>query len=280
MSSHPWAPEARQQTQPERTPLRVAVAEDGFQPFSPARWSGAPLPTRDWIVKDLIAAGTVTMLSGDGGLGKSLLAQQLMTAATLGKDWLGFECRRVRTWGLFCEDPERELHIRQFHINRHYDCSFDDLAEDMLLSTGQDRTNYLCDFARFADEPTPTKLYERVMRSVGDLGAQVIVLDTARKTFGGNEIRDRQVSGYVRLLRRLAMSTGGAVVITAHPSNEGVTSGSGIAGNRAWRNEVRSMIYLTGSRDNADARVLKTMKNNYGRAGGKMTCSTGKAYSR
>jgi RecA-family ATPase len=270
MSVHPWQPPERQQSQPERNQPRPATADDGFRPFTPGRWQGLALPQRDWLVKDLISAGTVTMLSGDGGLGKSLLLQQLLTAAALGKDWLGFETKRVRTWGMFCEDAERELHIRQHWICRHYGCEMSDLDEDMTIDLGMDRTSYLCHFPKFEDEPKPTALYDRVMRHVEHTGAQLIGFDTARKTFGGNEIRDRQIAGYVRMLRRIALQTQGAVIVTAHPSNEGVASGSGLAGNRAWRNEIRSMIYLTGSKDHPDARILKTMKNNYGRSGGKL----------
>jgi RecA-family ATPase len=40
-----------------------------------------PVPQRRWIVPDWIARQQVTLLTGQGGVGKSLLALQLMVAA-------------------------------------------------------------------------------------------------------------------------------------------------------------------------------------------------------
>jgi hypothetical protein len=41
--------------------------------INPAIWEGVLIPEREWCVPDYIPANTVTMLSGDGGQGKSLL---------------------------------------------------------------------------------------------------------------------------------------------------------------------------------------------------------------
>ncbi|HEY1858685.1 AAA family ATPase [Acidocella sp.] len=243
--------------------------------FTPALWHGQPVPRRQWMVDELIATGTVTMLSGDGGHGKSLLVQQLMTAIARGKPWLGFPTRQVRVFGMFCEDAIGELQIRQADINRHYGCEMADLGDDMMLTSRVDQGSYLCSFGnRFDGRMQPTALWHNLVAEVKDFGAQIVVLDTARKTFGGNEINDQQVSAYCMMLRRLAIQIQGAVIFTLHPSNEGVASGSGIAGNRAWRNEVRSMMYLTMPAKNADdkpnERVLRVRKNNYAASGGKV----------
>ncbi|HEY9147871.1 MAG TPA: AAA family ATPase, partial [Gammaproteobacteria bacterium] len=50
---------------------------------------GLPIPEREWLVQDLIPARNVTLLYGDGGTGKSLLALQLAVAVALGRPWLG-----------------------------------------------------------------------------------------------------------------------------------------------------------------------------------------------
>lgn len=38
---------------------------------------GKPVPSREWLVRDLVPSSTVTLLGGDGGTGKSLLALML-----------------------------------------------------------------------------------------------------------------------------------------------------------------------------------------------------------
>ncbi len=92
---------------------------------------GVLVPERRWLVRDWIPQGQVTLLGGDGGVGKSLLAQQLMTALALGRDWLGLPVMPRKVFGLFCEDDEDELHRRQELINVHYECSFADLEMNM-----------------------------------------------------------------------------------------------------------------------------------------------------
>ena len=79
------------------------------------------------------------------------------------------------------------------------------------------------------------------------------------------------------MLRRLAIECQACVILTAHVSNEGLSSGSGLSGNRAWSNSVRSRFYLTmdkpetkGGEPATDRRVLRGMKANYAASGGKI----------
>lgn len=245
----------------------------GLGAFSPANWQGKTPPGQDWMVDGAFMRGTVAMLSGDGGLGKSLLCQQLCTAAALGKDWLGLWTRPARSLAVFCEDDRDELHRRQAKINKFYGCDMGDLG-DMLVDARPGQESVLVKFERFGSAPVVTPLYHEIREQAKDLGAGIIVLDTRRDIFRGNEIDFQQANQTIRLLRQLALEIQGVVILTDHPSNEGLSSGSGISGNRAWSNSVRSRLYLTrpptakGEQDRPDDRILKTMKNNAGRLGG------------
>src|SRR5688572_27542012 len=109
--------------------------------ISPVKYQDVPVPHRDWLVDGLIPAHAVTMISGDGGLGKSLLAMQLMTCCALDKQWLGNFTKPVKSVGVFCEDELNELHNRQDAINQHYGCQFSDLDNIRWLSrVGEDNT--------------------------------------------------------------------------------------------------------------------------------------------
>ncbi len=245
-----------------------------FEPFSPAKWHGKEPPPYDWIVDGCFLRGTVAMLSGDGGLGKSLLLQQLCTAAALGRPWLGLDTKQCKTFAMFCEDDDDELLRRQASINAHYGCEMSDL-EDVLYISRTGLENVLMDFDRRTDRPLPTPIFEQLRSAIADFGAQIIGLDTVADVFGGNEIVKNQVRRFITALRQMAMESQGVIILNSHPSLTGMNSGTGISGNVAWHNSVRSRLYLTKNTDNEEEednneRLLKTMKNNQGPFGGKL----------
>lgn len=250
-----------------------------FEPFSPAKWQGIEPPPFRWMVDGCFLRGTVAMLSGDGGLGKSLLMQQLCTAAALGKSWLGLATQKCRTFAMFCEDDEDELHRRQERINALYECDHGDLESSLYISrVGLDTP--LAEIDRRTDNLRPTQHYEALLQSCREFGAQIVVLDTVADVFWGDEIRRGQVRKFVTLLRRLAVEIQGTVILTAHPSLTGMSSGTGLSGSTAWNNSVRARLYLTRiksqaseedqEQDERNERFLKTMKNNQGPYGDKL----------
>jgi len=85
-------------------------------------------PPREWLVEGLVPMGCVTFISGDGGLGKTLLGQQLIMSAALGRPWLGRQTARVGSVGLFCEDDADEIHRRARDIAEHMKVALDDPA--------------------------------------------------------------------------------------------------------------------------------------------------------
>jgi hypothetical protein len=72
--------------------------------FPAADLDGKPVPARKWLVEGLVPSGTVTMLSGDGGTGKSLLSLQLACAVALGHQWIGFPVASGRAMFVSAED--------------------------------------------------------------------------------------------------------------------------------------------------------------------------------
>src|SRR5947207_15673208 len=101
--------------------------------INPVQWRDTPVPEREWIIRDRIPAKTVTLLSGDGAVGKSTLALQLGTARALGRDWIGKMPTAGRTLYLSAEDDEDELHRRLDDIRSHYGATFDDMADFNLV---------------------------------------------------------------------------------------------------------------------------------------------------
>jgi RecA-family ATPase len=99
------------------------------------------------------------------------------------------------------------------------------------------------------------------------------VLDTLADIYGGNEVMRAQARAFINMLRKIAISHKLAVVVLAHPSLSGMSTGRGTSGSTGWSNSVRSRLYLDrvhddqGMEPDSDARVLRSMKMNYGSVG-------------
>jgi RecA-family ATPase len=237
--------------------------------FDPTTLEGLDIPPRRWVVRDWIPWGYVTALYGDGATGKTLLAQMLSTAAATGNRWLGLETAGpLKVMALLCEDDRDELHRRQADINRLYGCSFADLGNIRWGERlGQDNLMMTFDYS---GNGCLTPMYYRTLRAAKEFGAQLLIVDTAADTFGGNENIRPQVRQFVQVaLGGFARAIGGSVMLCAHPSVTGIASGSGTGGSTAWNNTVRSRLYLDrpkpeeGADADANERVLSRKKANY-----------------
>jgi RecA-family ATPase len=241
--------------------------------------SGVPIPPRLWHVPELIPAHTVTTLNGDGGTGKSLIALQLAVATALGARWLGNNVQQGCCLFLTAEDDLDEVHRRLHDI-----CSSDgvDLSSlgNLLIAplAGEDALLAIPD-PRKGGVLQATALFARVERAVMHHQPRLVVLDTLADLFGGDEVNRAQARQFIGMLRGLALHHSTTVLLLAHPSLAGMSSGTGSSGSTAWNNSVRSRLYLrrivtTDDKmpieADPDIRSLSTMKSNYGRTGGEI----------
>jgi hypothetical protein len=245
-------------------PLRDLPKRAGFDFIDPRDWT-APARPREWIVGDWIPRGVVTALYGDGGMGKSLLAQQLMTSVATGSEWLGLPVFRGRALGIMCEDDPDELHRRQEAINKGMGFGPGDLADLRYVSrVGFD--NILMAFDG-RDVGQLTQVFEDMDAACEAFRPDLLVCDTIADFFGGNENNRAQVRQFVQnSFGRLARKHGCGLLIAGHPSVAGIASGNGTGGSTAWNNTVRSRVYLSrpeGEDTNPDARLLSRKKANY-----------------
>lgn len=239
--------------------------------YEPSAWDDN-IPGRRWIVPGLIPAGTVTLLTGNGGEGKSLLAAQLGICAVTGRSWLGKQVRQVRAFMIHCEDDQDELKRRSAGIVEPFGMSFSDLDGFTMMDRDGTESSFMFE-GNGRDMPGRwTQFYERTYETVRSLGAELLILDSLYNFFGGNENDKIHVSEFVSGLKRLAKHLNSAVVLVAHPSKSGMSEeGDGTAGSTAWHNQVRSRLYLkrkkhpSGNKDLKGPLVLVPMKANYGR---------------
>jgi RecA-family ATPase len=238
-------------------------------PIDPTTLAAIPVPERRWLVPDWIPMARATSLYGAGGEGKTLLAQMLATACTIGAEWLGMPVRKCNSLLYFCEDDLDEMHRRQADINSHYGCTFADLgAMRWLPRLGED--NVLMTFENGGADHTP--LFNFLLSAAKEHRAGLIVIDTLADVFPGNESDRAQARMFAQsVLGYLARETGGASLALAHPSLTGSANGSTGSGSTAWKGTFRSHLYLEtpkleeGDSPDPDTRELRRAKANYAR---------------
>lgn len=276
-----WTPEELEAIAKEALDAETLAAIDelvgvpaGSAFFAPAsNWAGLPVPPRKWHVEDLIPSNTVTILGGDGGTGKSLLALQLAVATATGTKWIGREVDQPgKALVLSAEDDEEELQRRVAAICDAEGLPRSSLGKMLVRSTAGEET-LLALLDGKTNTLKATGIYETICASMKREKPALLVLDTLADLHAGNENDRAHARQFIGLLRHLAIEYQCAVVLLAHPSLTGMNSGSGLSGSTAWNASVRSRLYLKRVKDDGyeadpDARVLETMKANYGPTGG------------
>lgn len=233
---------------------------------------GTP-PPREWIIPDWLPKGCVTAIYGDGGVGKSLLAQQLMAAVATGKSWLGYRNNPMKVYGLLCEDDREEIHRRQISINQQLGIKEEDFG-NMLYVSRVGKDNLLMTFDK-EERGKLTSFFNQLLEDIKEFQPQLVVLDTLADLFGGNENIRIQVRQFVQnCCGEIARSVNAAVLLCAHPSDSGIQRKTGTGGSTAWSNTVRQRWYLEKPEEDGvspDIRIISQKKSNYSATKGKIT---------
>ena len=204
------------------------------------------IPARKWIVPNYIPHKTVTLLSGDGGSGKTKLAIQLAVARALGLDWIGLMPEPGRTLMLSCEDDKDELHRRGEDVRKFYakqkPIRMADLGEHIQLVDLVGEDSILGFLMRGKIEPAP--MYCALDAYMGDFKPSLVILDVLADMFSGDERSRSQARQFGNLLKALRLKHSCAILLLAHPSQAGFNTGSGTSGSTDWHNAVRSRLYF------------------------------------
>jgi RecA-family ATPase len=231
-----------------------------------------PIPLRCWHVPDMIPGRTVTLLGGDGGTGKSIVAKQLGVATAAGKPWLGTSPEQGPVIYLSAEDDLDELHRRLNDIAVSYGVALAELDNFHLIP----RAGLDAVLAAPGAKPgiiSPTSVWRGLLPVIETVKPRLAIFDNLADVYAANENARAEARQFVGMLRGLAIDHDMAVLLLAHPSLTGLNSGTGTSGSTAWSNSVRARLYLEplkgddGREIDADLRMLRVMKSNYGRAG-------------
>jgi RecA-family ATPase len=241
---------------------RKAQEPDPLRTMDLAALAGVEPQPKQFVIGRIAPVGEVTLFTGPGSSGKSLLGQQLATAAAGGVNCLGLEVQPSTSLYLTCEDDEAELHWRQKHICGAMGLDMASLAGRLHLASLRGNLDNILTVESEKGEYQPSPSYLRLAIAIRSIGARLAILDNVAHLFGGNENDRGEVTQFVNLLNRLAGETGAAIILVGHPNK----SGDEYSGSTAWPNAVRSRVYLEHDLD-TDLRRLSLPKANYAAKG-------------
>ncbi|MBH0114218.1 AAA family ATPase [Novosphingobium sp. YJ-S2-02] len=222
-----------------------------------------------FAIERVAPLGEVTLFTGPGSSGKSLLAQQLATCAAAGLNCLGLEVMACPTLYVTCEDGPTHLHYRQERLCEALDVPMASLAGKLhLVSLRGALDNELeCKDDKGVYGPSPA--FHRLAETITATESKIVAIDNVAHLFAGNENDRHDVTRFVNLLNRLASQTGAAIILVGHPNKSGDT----YSGSTAWLNAVRSQVWINrvvddeGNENDKDVRALTIGKANYAAPG-------------
>lgn len=179
-----------------------------------------------------VVPGSIVLVGGDPGIGKSTLLLQVAVEMAQ---------QRIVLY-VSGEESERQIKMRAQRL----------LRDDDGASTENPDKLYLV---------TETNL-NTILEHIGDVKPEVVVIDSIQTVYMPEMESSAGSVGQVRecsnRLRELAKSSGMAVFLIGHVTKEGV-----IAGPRVLEHIVDTVLYLEGDRYQA-FRLLRSVKNRFG----------------
>jgi RecA-family ATPase len=221
---------------------------------------GRKAPSREFILSNWIPARCVTLLHGFGGVGKSLLAQQVGTAGVIEAELLGATiaaCPVLAWWG---EDDHDEIWRRQENINATFGVrNLADLDGKLIWRPcpGDDVTLFTA--ANESDFRT-TPLFTVLRDQIGDLKAELAIIDSAAQIAAIPENNRPLVTRCMQALTKLCIDLETSIILIGHNNRDGDYSGSS-----AWENRARSRLHMKRDKnpDGTDTIKLCRPKANY-----------------
>lgn len=222
------------------TPIRQKAKPDDKPKAKPLDWqdlADKEPPERRWAIKGWLGFGHVTLLVGSGGIGKTLIAQQIASCLTLGREFIGEVPEPLKCLMWACEDDHDELWRRQLALARWCGCGLDafDGAFTLVPRHGLNNALVTTEFGK----PLYTGLIDELGQQAHDLAAEVVILDNVGQLYGGGENDRHAVTAFLNALS--GALPGRAILLLAHPSR---SMGSEFSGSSAWENVARTRLYL------------------------------------
>lgn len=255
-----WAEEARSETREADRKEEQKRANAARKIFRLGSLQGKAPPV-DWVWDMYVPARETTLLYADGGIGKTMLAMQLGACIVAGEPFMGRDTSKGPVLFISCEDDQQDIHRRLELIEDNMMISRTALNDFVVTTTeeGESFSSLLMEFEK--DTGKKTEFFRWIEGLADQIKPRCVFVDTAADTFGGNEIIKSQVRQFVRSLTSLARRANAAVFMLAHPSQSGMSTGTGTSGNVGWNNSARSRLYMFHNNPDNPADPTLTFKH-------------------
>ena len=210
---------------------------------SAAALAHEPAPTLDWLVDEIITGDNLTLMSGEGGGGKTTLMLQLAVAMQIDGYWLNMRVKQGPALFVSSEDEKKDLSMSLRAILKIEGKSLAHCPNLHILSLA-DRDACMASAPSKLASLTATPLWRALEATVERLKPRALFLDALADMFGGEENFRRHARSFIVILKRLAFHHRMAVILIAHPSLAGINSGSGLSGSTDWHNGPRGRLFL------------------------------------
>ncbi|MCK5315166.1 MAG: DNA repair protein RadA [Anaerolineales bacterium] len=193
-----------------------------------------PLPIGEFarVLGGGVVPGSIVLIGGDPGIGKSTLLLQVALE-------MARQSAVLYTSG---EESERQIKMRALRLLRDADKESSPIPEDLFLVTETD--------------------LEAILEQVSEVKPRLLIVDSIQTTtqpaLESSAGSVSQVRECASRLRELAKSSGIAVFLIGHVTKEGA-----IAGPRVLEHIVDTVLYLEGDRFQT-YRLLRSVKNRFG----------------
>jgi hypothetical protein len=220
-----------------------------------------PVPVR-FVVEPLLPRRFVTLLSGHGDTGKTLLALVLAAHVACGRRFADLPCITGRVLFVSLEDEGWLIKLRLRRIAEAYGLDLATVAANVTVL----EVDAGLDDAALAVEQVSAGVRQLVFTATLDqvksraAGHDLIVIDNASDAYDADEIIRRLVRRFIRGLQRIGREQGAAVLLLAHIDKAGArngTAGETYSGSTAWHNSVRSRLALIEEKGKVELRQEK-----------------------
>lgn len=197
------------------------------------------------IVEDMLMEGTVNLLIGDSGLGKTPLLEQLAICVATGIPFLGLQTTQGKV--LFCDAESAGSHFVGY---------IKSLEQFLGAETARGAIGYYMSNFTVVQEAPVTDFEVRLAEKAELFQPKLIIVDCLRPFWPDAETKSDIAARVIRNLRQMATKLGCAVVIVHHRRKDarpqkGVDAPNLEQNHREWLNEAagtRSLINQTDCR--------------------------------